>query len=911
MSQLRTRRRSGPASPKWYMVLVSLVLFFLTATTTASRETQLVKIGVLAYRGHEQARSMWDPTAAYLNAVVPEYSFSVVPLDFHEIGPAVGRGDVDFVLANTSIYVELEAMYGVSRIATLKNRGPAGGNTVFGGVILCRADRNDINDLNDLKGKSFMAVDETSLGGWRVAWRELKAHGIDPYHDFKPLRFGDTHDAVVYAVLNGKVDAGTVRTDTLERLSEVGRIELDTLRVLNPQRVPGFPFALSTRVYPEWPFAKLRRTDDGLAQNVVIALLKLSADSTAARAGNIVGWTVPLDYEPVHTLMKELRLGPYKDYGKITLAGAVRQYWYGIVLGMLALLAMATVTAYVVRLNRHLARAQLQLQQASDTLAQQVQERTAELRLANEGLNREIEEHRQAEAKIIKSEEFNRSILNSVDEGFIVVDRDYRILTANKAYCAQVGKSSDAIIGRPCYEISHKLPRPCHLEGEECAVRSVFENGQPYTVVHRHIVAGGESVFVENKAFPLKDLNNTVVSAIEVINNITERHLLEEERLKTQKLESIGTLAGGIAHDFNNLLQGVLGYISLARINSGRPEQSREALDQAEKALALSVKLTNQLLTFAKGGKPVKRTIDLLPLIESAAKFALSGSRSEYRLAADESLWQVEADEGQIGQVIQNIVLNADQAMPAGGCVEISARNVRGPVDDLPQRDGDQWVQIEIRDSGSGIPQHYLSKIFDPYFTTKEKGSGLGLATSYSIIKNHNGLIEVSSEIGKGTSFVIHLPAAGRVRRESVEVRAPAVVAAPMRSMRILVMDDEPVIRDVAGVLLRSLGHEVASAAHGAEAVEAYREAQRSGTPFHLVILDLTIRGGMGGMATMKKLLEIDPGVNAIVSSGYSDDDAIANFREFGFLAFLKKPYDVEELQAVVSGELIARRTAG
>jgi CheY-like chemotaxis protein len=365
-------------------------------------------------------------------------------------------------------------------------------------------------------------------------------------------------------------------------------------------------------------------------------------------------------------------------------------------------------------------------------------------------------------------------------------------------------------------------------------------------------------------------------------------------------MEAIGTLAGGIAHDFNNLMQGVFGYISLAKLTAHGRQKSLAALDQAEKALHMSVKLTNQLLTFSKGGKPVKKLLDLWPVIDDAAQFALSGSRSEYRLVADDALWQVEADEGQISQVIQNIVLNADQAMLEGGRVEITARNVHLPHNDsLPGLQKGRYVQISIKDSGMGISEQYIARIFDPYFTTKKKGSGLGLATSYSIIKNHSGLIDVKSEVGKETTFFIYLPAIET--GETAELLQPTAEVQSVRHGRVLIMDDEQVILKVAGELLKSLGHEAEFSAHGEEAVEKYRIAMQLGKPFDAVILDLTIRGGMGGAETMVKLMKFDPGVKAIVSSGYSDDDFVANHKKNGFKAFLKKPYSLEELQKVLN----------
>jgi PAS domain S-box-containing protein len=512
---------------------------------------------------------------------------------------------------------------------------------------------------------------------------------------------------------------------------------------------------------------------------------------------------------------------------------------------------------------------------------------------------REITERKRAEEKIRQSEEFIRGILDTVDEGFIVIGRDYRILTANKAYCAQVGLPVDEVIGKYCYELSHKVSRPCYEKGEECAVRQVFATGRPHAALHKHMDREGRILHVETKGFPIKDASGAVASVIETINNITERHLLEEERLKTQKLESIGTLAGGIAHDFNNLLQGIFGYISIAKRTLDQPEKSLAMLAQAEKALHQSVNLTSQLLTFSKGGKPVRKILSLAPVIENAIKFALSGSRAGYRLAADDSLWCVEADEGQIGQVIQNIVLNADQAMPEGGTVEIAARNIPEGDAAAPQglRRGD-YVALSISDGGIGIPAEYLTRIFDPYFTTKEKGSGLGLATSYSIIKNHDGLIDVSSVPGKGSTFTVFLPAT-RAAQESA-MASDSARCTTGKKCRVLVMDDEPVVRVVAGELLRELGHEAEFAEHGDSAIERYRRAKAEGRPFDVVILDLTIRGGKGGAETMRELLAIDPGVKAVVSSGYSDDEVVATYRQYGFRSFLKKPYDMMELGRIL-----------
>jgi len=398
--------------------------------------------------------------------------------------------------------------------------------------------------------------------------------------------------------------------------------------------------------------------------------------------------------------------------------------------------------------------------------------------------------------------------------------------------------------------------------------------------------------------FPLVQGQRTLLAGYTI--DITEQKRLEEQSLRAQKLESIGTLAGGIAHDFNNLLQGIFGYISMAKISSGQPEKSRAMLEQAEKALHQSVNLTSQLLTFSKGGKPMKKLIDLRPVIENAANFTLSGSRCDFRLDIPENMWRVEADEGQLGQVIQNIVLNADQAMPVGGTVIVTAANVAEAEASLPPGLAKgQYVMIAIQDTGIGIPERFLGNIFDPYFTTKEKGSGLGLATSYSIVSNHGGVIDVRTKSGQGSTFLIYLPA--RAGQTSGDATFEPEKRSLTRTARILVMDDEEIIRNLSSELLRVLGHEVEVSKHGQEALEMYQSAVAGGKPFDIVILDLTVRGGMGGSETMQNLLAIDPAVRAIASSGYSEDTRTVNYQKQGFKAFLKKPYHIDTLSEVLN----------
>jgi PAS domain S-box-containing protein len=516
------------------------------------------------------------------------------------------------------------------------------------------------------------------------------------------------------------------------------------------------------------------------------------------------------------------------------------------------------------------------------------------------GTAQDVTQMRKIENALRSSRDFVESILDTVDEAFIVIDRDYVITMANNAYARQVDMPLKDIIGKHCHEISHQSSKRCFESGEDCSVRHCFETGEAYSCVHRHKSKDGSILYVETKAFPLKDPSGNVTSAIEVINNITDKHLLEEQILRTQKLEAVGLLAGGIAHDFNNLLQGVFGSISMAKLFSDKGGKAYAMIEVAEKALYQATNLTKQLLTFSKGGEPLKKVISLPSVVDDAARFALSGSNVDYRSSSDERLWPVEADEGQITQVINNIVLNACESMPEGGTVRIEMRNVM--VDEssgMPLKKG-KHVQVDIRDSGTGIPGSHLSKIFDPYFTTKKKGSGLGLATSYSIIRKHDGVITVSSELGAGSTFSIYLPASEQKLAAAETPKKDLVTG----KGRILVMDDEELVRTIVGHMISRLGYDVDFAENGEEAIEQYSAAMKTGRPFDAVILDLTIRAGMGGEEAIRKLTELDPAVRAIVSSGFSDDDIVSNYRDYGFRAVLSKPYRIEALGDVLHGLL-------
>jgi CheY-like chemotaxis protein len=367
----------------------------------------------------------------------------------------------------------------------------------------------------------------------------------------------------------------------------------------------------------------------------------------------------------------------------------------------------------------------------------------------------------------------------------------------------------------------------------------------------------------------------------------------------TQKLEALGVLAGGIAHDFNNLLAGIFGYLDMARecLLDGSNAQAGESLEKAGSVFNRAKALTQQLLTFSKGGTPVKKKISINSVLRDMVQFSLSGSSLKAVFDISDDLWICEADVHQIGQVIDNIIINARQAMPLGGEILITARNV-SELQNVPQPlTQGRYITIAIKDCGIGIPQEIISRIFDPFFTTKQQGSGLGLATTYSIIKKHGGHIFVESTPGKGSTFTIYLPA---LPNEIITVTKVSNVLPKISNCSILIMDDEEFIRDIAAIALEELGCDLESVSNAAEAIDCFEKRQSEGKQFDLLILDLTIPGGMGGLGVLQELLKINPTLKAIASSGYSDDPVMANPLKFGFKGKLAKPYLKTALQEIV-----------
>lgn len=504
-------------------------------------------------------------------------------------------------------------------------------------------------------------------------------------------------------------------------------------------------------------------------------------------------------------------------------------------------------------------------------------------------------ESRRAIEALFRSEEKYRDLFENANDAIFIVSSDFRYMDANKKAVELMGYSKEELLTMKILDV---IP-PEQVNRSEKELRKLHDRGGYEKFVGKIRTKDGRWLDVEVSSSAIV-IDGKTTGSRDIMRDITDRKRMEEELLRAQKLESVGVLAGGLAHDFNNLLTAILGNITLARMDAGPDERVANRLKDAEKAAYRARDLTQQLLTFSRGGAPVKKTVALNGLIKDAVSFALRGANTRCELLIPDDVWPVDADEGQINQVFHNLVINADQAMPEGGKIRVSCSNVT--IADnarLPVQPG-RYVKTAVADRGIGIPKEHFEKIFDPYFTTKQKGSGLGLATSYSIIKRHGGHIIVESQLGIGSTFHIYIPAS------SEEVRQEKPEAAPIRrgSGRVLVVDDEEMIRDVASRMLISEGYETESAQDGQVALVMYAKAQKGGNPFDVVILDLTIPGGMGGKETIQKLLEIDPNANAIVSSGYSNDPIMAHFRDYGFRGVASKPYSVKTLSQAVHAVL-------
>ncbi len=526
-------------------------------------------------------------------------------------------------------------------------------------------------------------------------------------------------------------------------------------------------------------------------------------------------------------------------------------------------------------------------------------------------LFRDITEKKKAEDKLRRSQEDIYKererlavTLRSIGDGVITTDTVGRVTFMNPIAEVMTGWSVEETIGRPLVEvfriINEITRRPCENPVEKVLKTGVIVELANHTVL---IARDGREIVLADSGSPIKDEKGNAFGVVLVFRDITEKQQMLDALQRSQKLDSLGVLAGGIAHDFNNLLGGIFGFIDLARSDRNLDKKTAEYLDCSMQVLSRAKGLTQQLLTFSKGGAPIRKTGQVEKMVREVAQFVLSGSNVASRFSVGSGLWNCEFDENQICQVIDNIVINALQAMPLGGTIDVNLENCRIGEEKHELLVAGNYVRISIRDTGIGIPREIITRIFDPFFTTKQKGHGLGLATAYSIIRKHDGCIDVESEPGKGSVFHIYLPASS----SAVSPREGESDVMLVGGGRVLVMDDEEFIRDTVEAMLEAKGYETLSVKDGKEALDLLDAERAAGRKVDAVICDLTVPGGLGGKEIVPVIRKTDTAIPVIVSSGYSEDPVMANPKDYGFSASIAKPFTLRELHTLL-GALLHKR---
>ncbi|PCI41621.1 MAG: hypothetical protein COB46_02940 [Rhodospirillaceae bacterium] len=932
---------------KGFRIAIGLLSLMLVMGFSADSfaADKVLKLGVLAKRGEQQAFKQWAPTADFLSQKIEGYTIELVPLGFDEITPKVAGGDVDFLLVNPSIYVEMETLYGTSRLATLKNRGPDGrALTVFGGVILVKASRNDIHSIADLKTiTSFMAVKENSLGGFQAAWFELKKNGIDPYADFEALVFRSKHDAVVFAVGNGEVDAGTVRTDTLERMAAEGKINLDDFKVIGTgygQGIESFPYKISTLLVPEWPMAKLAHTPDDVAQKVAIALLEMQATDPAAQAGNNAGWTVPLNYQPIRTLMQNLRIGPFREFGRVSLSMLFEEYWRWIVAFTISFTFMAGLLTYVAKLYR-------KLKNSEQSLKLEINERQkAEEKLAEHGgkLEVQIEQNLAALAYLEKIRKFHE--LTSL----LITTLDPRDLL-QKALDRVVDLSESKIGGIYLLEETEQAVYPFVFHGVSAASMSSvgLRDSLPAQVAAdqtvRHIQDLPEDAAPtidlglskhhpkELLVLPMLSKGKTLgiiilgtfkqytPEDVEVLTHMSDQiSIMLENALSNEELEvsrqsaeqankARGKFLANMSHEIRTPIGAIIG-LSHLMLKTKLDEKQQDYLEKIDFSSNALLGLINDILDFSKieAGKLDMEHVDfkigtvlkgLATLIETkAAEKGLSVEVS----CADDVPTNLVGDPLRLGQALTNLVGNAIKFTDHG--------NVNVSVALESQNKNEACLRFEVTDSGIGLTPKQMSGLFksfsqaDASTTRKYGGSGLGLAISKKLVELMGGEIGVVSTLGKGSCFFFTATFAlaavkgeqAHLHRRDTDPKHQNLDG--LRGRHILLVDDNDINQMIARELLEDKGAIVSAVNNGEDAVQALGNRTFK---FDLVLMDVQMPIMDGYTAT--KIIRNDLGQRTlpiIALTAHAMETERTKALAAGMNDFVTKPINPDILFATI-----------
>ncbi|MEI8245731.1 MAG: PhnD/SsuA/transferrin family substrate-binding protein [Lentisphaerota bacterium] len=755
----------------FFFKLKLLLLIFIAGFTISCGFAAVqheIRIGVLALRGKVICLKLWEPTAVFLTANIPGYKFKIVPLAYSEINDSVANKKIDFILVNSSIYVLLEMDYNVSRIASMEKSYKGNYYNEYGGIIFCLRSNNSINKLADLKGRSFIASDETSFGGWQMAWRLLQQNNINPYRDFSSVQFGGNNDAVVMAVKTGKAAAGTVTSGILESMVSEGRVNLEDFRVIHRIEYPTrrFPLLCSTQLYPEWPFAELPHVPHGLGEKVMVALTQMKPEEDAAVAAGIAGWSAPLNYTPVNECLKELRIGPYRDFGKITLSALWKEYRIWFMAGFVFFCMVLFFSVYACKVNRR-------------------------LRVFAARIEQELAERKRAEEEI-------RQIFNTAGDGMRVVGPGHRIIEVNEQYLTMSGFPRNEVIGHNCQEFSACDETRC--DSDECTFKKMLD--LPQRMEHDFILkAKTGSIPCIVTSVPYYGREGKVIGMIQNFKDIRDRLRAEEASEQEAEQRGRALMAGSVLHDIGNAVTGI-GTLAVKHIgDTGWPEiqsmsmlrkmfnDQSEALEHAfgmEKLTKLQAFLAkleeslterktiiqetsqkmagmvshiNDVLSlqriYAGGSKVQPSRVSLKQLAEdAAAMLSASFQKREIKLVfkVDPDVQEIKVDKTRIIQVLINLLKNAAESF------DLAVRTEDRRIEIAIRQESDQQI-MEITDNAAGFDPAHAGSFFENGFSTKNRSSGIGLYQCASIIKSHGGNIELSSAgLEQGATVKVTLP---------------------------------------------------------------------------------------------------------------------------------------------------------
>ncbi len=718
-------------------------LSFLLALTVFQYEAQAdqilsadesVIIGVLAYRGSKRAVSRWKPTADYLNTKIPGYNFIIKPLDLKSMRESVERNHVDFILTNPGHYVDLEQTYGITRLTTLNNLRVRRGVTEFGAVIFTRVKNKEIKSLSDLKNKTMMAVSQSAFGGFQLAWYEMVSQDIDPFTDLKKLVFnGFPQDDIVYAVRDGKVDSGTVRADILHRMAAEKVIRLNEFRILNAKFNPEYPFKHSTKLYPEWPFAKAKHTDADLAQKVAIALLTMKSSNAAAIKGSYIGWNVPSDYRPVHDLFYDLKIGPYKHHNSTEYFVNRFSEYVIIVIVLMGLLILLFII--VIALKFKLVKSKCLLQ-------------------------KEVGKHKNTAIELRK---LSRA-LEQTSETIIITDADGLIEYVNPSFERLSGFSLLETVGF----------KPSILKSEEHDssfyknVWRTISSGRVFTGIFINRCSDGSLLYEDKTITPLRDETGKIINYIATGLDITEQKIVakqqddhQQQLAHVSRVSMMGEMASSIAHELNQPLAAIANYAQgcVRRLSSPSYNTSQiiNALENISVQSKRSGDIIKRMRDFVRKGEPNRASTDINQIIQDSVQLANFDARKRgvyVHMQLQKVIPLVLADDIQIEQVVLNLIRNAFEAMDGNSWTrkELIIHSWYNNQIDM--------VEVAVWDTGHGISAEQRENLFDAFFSTKPEGMGMGLSISRSIVESHGGHLAANINQVNGTTFRFSLPVA-------------------------------------------------------------------------------------------------------------------------------------------------------